>query len=180
MSILNFSRDVDLEKKGELMKSLTLQFTGEILHEILPKVEIEPKHVDPYEVIIFGMFIVQTAYNISQGGSYKTKEQIDEFYRIMENFFVNELYLKSKTVKNNKELEIYADSIRNKTNSRINQYYELFQLDLKTKPSIMKTVETFANHLFTRKIAESKLFKFNLAATIIVMMLLTKCHDDFK
>jgi hypothetical protein len=180
MRTLNFSRNVDLEKKGELMKSLTLQFTGEILHEVLPRVEIEPKHVDPYEVIIFGMFIVQTAYNISQGASYKTKEQIDEFYSIMEKFFVNELYLKSKTVKDHKELEKYVGSIRNKTNSRNIQYYELIQLDLINKPSIMQSVETLSNHLFNKKIGESNLFKFRLAATMIVMMLFAKCHDEFK
>jgi hypothetical protein len=181
MGFLDMFGRKNIAKRTELMKSLCLDFAGEIYNQVLPKAEISEKSIDIIEPMLLGMFIVGLASNIASGNPDKNKEQIDRFYSSMEDFLANEIYLKQN--KDSKGLEAWLSTVRYAANLRFNEYPDVFENDfnkMHSGPFILETSKAFSKHLFIEPIGQEKLNTFFMLSSLAIMMLLRKCLDELK
>ena len=120
-------------------------------------------------------------YNLSKGVSETTINQAKEFHRVMDNFFVNDIYLKTPNVKESRKTDDFLRIMSDQINLKYAEYDRLLKLDLKEGSRLYQnTIRAFANNLFSEEINEDKLSSFLFSTALIFAEHYLKCRDTFK
>jgi hypothetical protein len=139
------------------------------------------------------MSLITIAYQLGQiagrhGDSQKSREQLEIFDNKMEDFLVNEIYLKiiypkiKTTAKedNNTIINTWIATINSVANLRFIEYKKTFAEEFKTRPMLSTTIEAFSKHFLEESVDEDKSISFVVGASLVFMFHLNRCLSALK
>jgi hypothetical protein len=183
MSDSHFSDLKSYEERAEFMKSLSLDFGADIINIALPESKCNLESTDPCEPIFLGMFIVNHSYFSLKREKRMSKKQIEYFHITMDNFFINDIFL--KTTKNInvsidiENIEKFLSGLSILLNKRYEEYYNTFILDFEQKSKIFRnTSKIFSNHFFIKEVPENQLIQFYVETGFLILFHLKRCLSE--
>jgi len=168
MGFLNRFKKINYKERAEIMRSSCISFTERIgSHWRIS--ELSKHKTDELEPLIFGMFIISNIYYSTKGDSETTRNQLESFNLIMDNFIVNDIILKNSIFESGgKNIVVSDEEVEdwNRYDSlmkiRHAEYGRLLQLDIITQKSSLfrNTIRAFVNNFISEEIEEDKLKDF--------------------
>ena len=116
-----------------------------------------------------GMFIVNIPYfRNNEINDIIKANQINKFHRLMDDIFVNQLYLKSHKLTDS-HINTFLYMLSKIINSRYNEYYEILDRDFSNRIKILdNTLNSFIENI-SMEVDENKLASFKLSVSIALL-----------
>lgn len=169
------------DKTSELMKTLSYDFSGDVVNLVLPSTKLNIEDIDMFEPIILGMFLVGYAYyseySISLSKEEKVK-QLNNFHQEMHNSILNEICIGVYKINNIEEIHKFSDNFGVILDRRFLEYFPLIDPDMNEQ--FIQLSMSFGRHLFNKKLSEKKLENFASHLNITIALHLARMEEKFR
>jgi len=169
------------DKTSELMKTLSYDFSGDIVNLVLPSTKLNIEDIDMFEPIILGMFLVGYAYyseySISLSKEEKEK-QLNNFHQEMHNSIINEICIGVYKINNIEEIYKFSDNFGIILDKRFLNYFSIISQD-KNKDYV-ELSKSFAINCFREKLSNDKLENFVSHLNITIALHLGRMSEKLK
>lgn len=169
------------DKTSELMKTLSYDFSGDIVNLVLPSTKLNIEDIDMFEPIILGMFLVGYAYYSEYSISLSKEEkgkQLNNFHQEMHNSIINEICIGVYKINNIEEIHKFSDNFGVILDRRFLEYFRLIDPDINNQ--FIQLSMSFAKHLFIKNLSEKKLENFSSHLNITIALHLARMEEKFR
>jgi hypothetical protein len=172
-----------LFKTSELMKSLTYDFSTDIIELVLPSASLKEKNIDFFEPIILGIFLMGRAFYLAKGNKLSEEgkgKQLDNFHQEMHNSLINEICIGIYKIDDLKDIHAFSDFYAFTLDQRFMEYFHLINPDITTDN--VNLSKSFAKHFFKEKLNQSEFDSFashlNIAIALHFARMVEKIKDS--
>ena len=149
------------DKISEMMKSLTFDFSIDIIDLVLPSIGLKGKEIDFFEPIILGIFLIGRAYYFATGNKLTKEEkaeQLKNFHQKIHNSIINEICIGIYKREDMKDIYAFSDYYVFTVNQRFIEYFPLLNPDIPADN--VELLKSFGKHFFKENIAKLEFDSF--------------------
>jgi hypothetical protein len=179
---MNESEVQKLFKTSELMKSLTYDFSTDIIELVLPSASLKGKNIDFFEPIILGIFLMGRAYYLAKSNKLSKEakgKQLENFHQEIHNSLINDICIGIYKINDTEDIHAFSDSYAFTLDQRFMEYFPLVNPDI-TSDNVNLS-KSFAKHFFKEKVnqyeSDSFVSHLNIAIALHFARMVERIKD---